>query len=139
MLLRTWLKYSSAIRLAHSTQYFNGRVGFDTSAHLIIILFTSITFSGSIAADRSKSWEPCTQIFRENVYKDSSKDDFVIDLFKEKKKKAEIIWWIWNLFNNKYRRKCKSNRYFDIHLWNPCAEGIHKFSEMFKMFRHLGG
>lgn len=87
MLLRTWLKYSSAIRLAHSTQYFNGRVGFDTSAHLIIILFTSITFSGSIAADRSKSWEPCTQIFRENVYKDSSKDDFVIDLFKEKKKK----------------------------------------------------
>lgn len=94
MLLRTWLKYSSAIRLAHSTQYFNGRVGFDTSAHLIIILFTNIMFSGSIAADISKSWEPCTQIFRENVYKDSNRGNFVIDLFK---KKAKIASWIWKL------------------------------------------
>lgn len=137
MLLRTWLKYSSAIRLAHSTQYFNGRVGFDTSAHLIIILFTNIMFSGSIAADISKSWEPCTQIFRENVYKDSNRGNFVIDLFKKKSQDSFVNLKI--IIYNKYRKKYKNNHYFDIHLWNPCAEGIHKLREMFKMFRHLGG
>ena len=54
---RTWLKYSSAILLAHSTQLFNGRVGFDTSAHLITILLTSTTFSGCSTTDMSKESE----------------------------------------------------------------------------------
>lgn len=53
----TWLKYSSAIRLAHSMQHFNGRVGLDTSAHLIIILLTSITLSGCRTTDMSKESE----------------------------------------------------------------------------------
>jgi len=43
----TCLKYSSAIRLAHSMQYFRGRVGLDTSAHLIIILLINIILSGN--------------------------------------------------------------------------------------------
>lgn len=53
----TWLKYSSAIRLAHSTQHLNGRVGFDTSAHLIIILLTNITLSGCNITDISRESE----------------------------------------------------------------------------------
>ena len=53
----TWLKYSSAIRLVHSIQFFSGRVGLDTSAHLIIILFTKVTFSGNKSTGTSKTSE----------------------------------------------------------------------------------
>lgn len=53
----TCLKYSSAIRLAHSTQHFSGRVGLDTSAHLIIILLTNIMLSGCNITDMSRASE----------------------------------------------------------------------------------
>lgn len=41
----TWLKYSSAIRRAHSMHMLRGRVGLETSAHLISIRLTRMMFS----------------------------------------------------------------------------------------------
>jgi hypothetical protein len=41
----TWLKYSSAMRRAHSMHKFKGLVGLETSAHLMSIRLTRITFS----------------------------------------------------------------------------------------------
>lgn len=49
----TWQKYSNAIRRVHSMQHFSGRVGFETSAHLIIIRLARVTFSGSRRTDIS--------------------------------------------------------------------------------------
>jgi hypothetical protein len=41
-----WLKYSSAMRRAHSMHMLSGRVGLDTSAHLMSIRLMTGTFSG---------------------------------------------------------------------------------------------